>query len=244
MSESTAPDVRDVPAQEALPKLRLRRGRGLLELVTSACVRYRPKRSASELSVGSPYRGASRAESTISLPRVVEQAEKLGFLYLGIYEYAGLFGFIPRDAWVSSNGRVRLSGRRGIATGVEGTMSPYILSTMFDDGTAIVTWGKAPAPIPSSDRVKSCAGTGNLLSDVSTHEAQIEAHLVERGRDSVRVIVAESLADSVAMATYFDVYASSTETRWTIVSTRLLVYGMVVGALFLLARWVLAFGFR
>ncbi len=209
-------------------------------------VRYRPRRGVTKSKELTPYRSAHEKHAAasllgaFSLPRVIEQAEHLGFRYLGQYEYAGLFGYVPRDAWVSTDGHVRLSGRRGNASGVEAAMSPYILTTMFDDGTAIVTWGKAPTPIPSSERVTSQGGTGDLAADMRTHEASVASRLLANEMGSVSILAAESLEDATEMSKYFDIYVTNLDTQWKILGTRAFVYGGLVALVAFVVEWVIA----
>jgi len=217
-----------------------------VRFVSSLFVRYRPRRGLPESKALTPYRAphgkppAASLLGAFSLPRVIEQAEELGFRYLGQYEYAGLFGYIPRDAWVSTDGHVRLSGRRGNASGVEAAMSPYILTTMFDDGTAIVTWGQSPTPIPSSERVTSQGGTGDLAADMRTHEALVASRLLADETGSVSILAAESLEDATEMSKYFDIYVTNLDVQWRILTTRAFVYGSLVALVAFVVKWVIA----
>ena len=179
MGELGPSDPRTVAAK-ALARLE-QEPRTLLQLAATLLLWYRPRhaRAVKDQSPDGPYRSAhggpngdALAERAISLPRIVEQADALGLRYLGQYEFGGLVSFMQRDAWVSSDGFVRVSGLRAKATSVEGTMAPFVLSTMFDDGAAIVSWGERTEVITSSPRVKSRAGTGALTADMASHRSR------------------------------------------------------------------------
>ena len=106
--------VRTVPAQRALLRLR-QEPRGPVRFVSSLFVRYRPRRGLPESKALVPYRtpqgkpAAASLFGAFSLPRVIEQAEALGFRYLS-HTSADLLGYIPRDAWLSTDGHVRGDG--------------------------------------------------------------------------------------------------------------------------------------
>lgn len=145
------------------------------------------------------YREAPAHErGSLSVPRVIQDAAELGFRFVGISAFSGLVGRIQREEWISDDGAVRMSSRRARAAGIEGTMSPYYLSTTFDDGSVILTWGRSPAPIPHTKRLKSRAGTGDLAIDLAEHRREIEQR---QGRTPV---IVDSIDECVALTRHFN----------------------------------------
>ena len=106
-------------------------------------------------------------------------------------------------------------------------MSPYILTTMFDDGTAIVTWGKSKRP--SSEPLTSQGGSGDLAADLRTDEALVASRLLADETGSVSILAAESLKDAADMSKYFDIYVSDIDVQWRILTTRAFIYGSLIG---------------
>lgn len=218
-----------VAATDILPRLRAE-PRGPLRRLAAIFAHYRPSEEAPASATPTLYRVPQpRLRGELALPEVTQQALALGFRYLGTYELAGLFGFLPREAWVSADGRTRLSARRAIAAGVEGTMAAYILTTIFDDGTGIETWAVTPPPVAPSMRAIGIGGTGILDRDLAVHDDAVD--LYAASHPEVRVLFCDSLDESVAMSRYFDHYLSADETVRIVVATRAMAYGGVVAAI-------------
>ena len=73
-------------------------------------------------------------------PELRANAERLGFRWVGSYQFTGQRSKKPlvREAWVDGLGVVRLSLRRALTEDpIEGGMAPYYLSSTFDDGVEI-----------------------------------------------------------------------------------------------------------
>jgi hypothetical protein len=97
-------------------------------------------------------------------------------------------------------------------------MSPYYLSTTFDDGSVVLTWGKSPPPIAGSTGVESLGGTGDLARDCATHRAAVERHLAAMpGRAPLLVA---TVKDCVALSTYYDRCLTTDDVAWAIVRAR------------------------
>lgn len=223
-------------ATTSLAKLRLPR-RGLTRTLASLFVRYRVARRA-EAGEAATYRVSARPTESgqLAVPEVARAAERLGLRYLGVSEFLGLVGFIPRDVWVSECGRVLVSARRATAGGVEGQMSPYIVSSVLDDRTALETYGKSPAPIPSSENVLVLGGRGDLEADVALHltmlKEQMDAH------PEASPVVIHTIDEAVALWNVWDVDIGSLACAEQIVTVRLTAYGAVIGLVFALV-WAL-----
>lgn len=220
----------------AIAKLRLP-NRGVTRSLAGLFVHYRVARRAATGEVAT-YRVSARPNETgrLAQPEVARAAERLGLRYLGVTEFLGLVGFIPRDVWVSECGRVLVSARRATAGGIEGQMSPYIVSSVLDDRTALETYGKSPAPIPSSENVLVLGGRGDLEADVALHLAtlkdQMEAH------PEATPVVIHTLDEAVALWNVWDVDIGSLACAEQIVSVRLSAYGAVLGLVFAMV-WAL-----
>lgn len=220
----------------AIAKLRLP-NRGVTRSLAGLFVHYRVARRAGTGEVAT-YRVSARPNETgqLAQPEVARAAERLGLRYLGVTEFLGLVGFIPRDVWVSECGRVLVSARRATAGGIEGQMSPYIVSSVLDDRTALETYGKSPAPIPSSENVLVLGGRGDLEADVALHltmlKDQMEAH------PEANPVVIHTLDEAVALWNVWDVDIGSLACAEQIVSVRLSAYGAVLGLVFAMV-WAL-----
>jgi hypothetical protein len=119
-------------------------------------------------------------------------AAGLGLRFLGHVRFAGLiplFGPV-REAWTDRDGLVRVSFRQ---------VGPYILTTMFDDGTAITTWSSQVSP-SSNAMLTNRAGTGDLALDYEAHRAAVGEHAGET-RVALRI---SDLATALAMSTHYD----------------------------------------
>jgi hypothetical protein len=113
-------------------------------------------------------------------------AERLGFRYLGRYSFQGAFFRRPqREMWVDREGVVALSMRSDDEF-VARMMSDYILGTVFDDGDAIETYSKSPAPVPSRPRAKTMGGSGDLAADYEMQLAVVRRRCAERAALSIR----------------------------------------------------------
>lgn len=158
---------------------------------------------------------ASPLEATLARPDVLEATRALGMRFVGAYAFAGLEGWVPREGWVSEDGVVRISARSATASGIAGQMSPYFLSTTFDDGSVVLTWGKSPPPIASDARVESLGGTGDLGRDWATHREAVERHVAGvPGRAPVPVA---TLDDCIALSAYYDRCLTTDDVAWTLV---------------------------
>lgn len=112
-------------------------------------------------------------------PKLSGAAEGLGFVHLGRYRFAGLLPFFGpvRDAWTDRDGVVRVSFRRDVPHGpIEATMGAYLLTTNFDDGTAITTSSSQQIDMPPSTLLTNRSGIGDLVADYAAHRAAIAEH--------------------------------------------------------------------
>ena len=131
-----------------------------------------------QLFIGTPYvamRGGGAGETA---GKLADGADVLGMRYLGRFRIAGLIPFFGpvREVWADRDGAVRASFRREAPRGlVEAGMGPYLLTTMFDDGTAITTWSRA-ITFPPNARVTNRTGTGKFVTDYESHRAAIAEH--------------------------------------------------------------------
>lgn len=214
-----------VSVETALAKLP--RPGGLLRALSVFVVRYRIV-SRATASEAAGYRSAPATEQgTLAKPDVLAQASASGLRFVGTYAFRGFTGWIPREGWVSEDGAVRLSARRAHATGLEGTMSAYYLSTTFADGTALLTWAKSPPPIATTPTSESIGGTGDLAVDLATHRAA----LARRAPDAAPAIPAVTVDDCVALSMYYDRFLSSDESISNIVVPRLIMWGGIAAIL-------------
>lgn len=221
---------RMVAAAAALPALESEET-SLLRSASAFFIRYRVHHEVGAddpVTDDATYRDSAKREhpAMIARPEVRARAAALGFRYLGGYEYFSTFGFTQRDLWLSEDGSTRLSGRRASAGGVEGMMSPYILSTVFDDRTSIVTWGGA-SPIASSERVESRGGSGDLDRDAASHREAVRAHLEGEARASVRVLTPSNVKEANALSRYFDVFLVPDAVHLANLRVRIVVYAVV-----------------
>jgi len=233
--ETTA---RTIEATKALARLE-QEPLGWERRVVWAIARYRPRAGAPPSPLGTPYRdGAPTSEAGMVASRGLrEKAAALGYRHLGGYEYLTyFFEYCPRDAYVSEDGLVCLSLRRNAARGVEAKMSPYILSTVLDDGTTIVTWGKPTAGVPSSPRFESRPGTGRLAQDHDDHVAAVRARLDETAHETVRVVEVSSISEMNALSRYSDAYLSPDSIVDILVTRRFMFFAVALLLVALAAR--------
>lgn len=211
---------------------------GLVRALARACVRYKVVAAAPEGAGAAAYRSApERGHGTLATPGVLARAEALGLRFLGTYAFLGLFGWIPREAWATEDGVVRLSARRAAATGLEGEMSTYFLSTTFDDGSVLLTWSRSPAPLASTGAVESLGGSGDLAADLAIHRRALE----RRAEASpARPLVVDSVDDAVLLSRYFDRALTTDAQARAILVPRLVVWGglaaLAIAALAAIAR--------
>jgi hypothetical protein len=131
---------------------------------------------------------------------------------------------------------VLVSARRAAAGGIEGQMSPYIVSSVLDDRTALETYGKSPAPIPSSENVLVLGGRGDLEADVALHLAMLNDQMAAHP-DAAPVVI-HTLDEAVALWNVWDVDVGSLACAQQIVTVRLTAYGAVLGLVFAMV-WAL-----
>ena len=209
---------------------------GLMRAISVAFVRYRVVMRAPVVPDATDYRGSAfKPEGSLASPEVLEHASALGLRFVGVYAFFGAFSWIPREGWVSDDGAVRLSARRSVAGGVEGQMSPYYLSTTFEDGSALLTWARSPSPLASTSRVQSLGGTGNLTDDLATHRAAIE----RRAPDAPRPVHVASVDDCVALSRYFDRFVTTDSELANVVVGRAMVWGGLASVLSAVVVWLL-----
>jgi hypothetical protein len=188
------------------------------------------------------YREApAESGGSLSTPAVLAGARAAGLRFAGISVFWGLVGRIPREEWISDDGVVRMSSRRGQASAFEGAMSPYYLSTTFDDGTVVFTWGRPSPPLPSTERVLSRPGTGRLATDLAAHRRALAQY---QGRvPDVRPVLVGSIDDCVALTRYFELNVATdrqVRTLWLLVlvrwGLRFALFALVVAVALLLWR--------
>jgi len=145
-----------------------------------------------------PYRAEPGGH--VARDDLIRSAEACGFRFLGRYSFSGMWGSRPhREAWVDRHGMVRLSMRAERGGPIATQMSHYYLSTTFDDGSAIVTWSKSPAPLASAPRALSFGGTGELGADYERH--------LEAGRKRCAgraALTVPDLETNMGLSTWFD----------------------------------------
>lgn len=210
---------------------------GLTRAISGAFVQYRVVMRAPVVPDAMDYRGSSfKPEGSLASPEVLEHASALGLRFVGVYAYLGLFSWIPREGWVSEDGAVRLSARRGVAAGLEGMMSSYYLSTTFEDGTVLLTWAKSPPPLPSTTRTESLGGKGDLAADLATHRAAI----ARRAPDAPPPVHVVSADDCVALSRYYDRFLTTDAQLANVVWGRVVIWGglasLVSAVVWLLVR--------
>lgn len=230
--------VPSVAFGEAMPAL-MRERRSLMRWGVALVSRYKAvvPADAAAAPAADAYRRAPEQETSAALakPGVIGSAKREGFTFLGRFAFLGFVSWIPRDAWVDEHGTTRLSARRGVAGGIEGTMSSYYLATLFDDGSVITTWSVSPAPVPSSHRWQCRGGTENLAATHASHLGAIAKHAADTPARPLRV---ESLADFVVAAKYVDVYVVSDGPAASLLVTRVLVWGAMLAAIVAAVGWL------
>ena len=75
----------------------------------------------------------------------------------------------------------------------------YMLATIFDDGTEILTWSHARPMTPSSGGVSSNGGTGWFDDDWKAHGEQVEARMAQ----GATPLAVADLADTRAMTEFY-----------------------------------------
>jgi len=185
------------------------------------------------LVVGRPYvamRGGGAGEEA---GKVADGAEVLGLRFLGRLRLAGLIPFFGpvREVWADRDGAVRASLRRATAHGpIEAGMGPYLLTTMFEDGTAITTWSRATV-LPPNPLAINRTGTGKFVTDYESHRAAVAEHTTETRRP-LRVA---DLETAVAVATAHDTrlspWAFATLARARLVLAATVAVGVVLSIL-------------
>ncbi len=182
------------------------------------------------LFVGRPYvamRGGGAGETA---GKLADGADVLGMRYLGRFRIGGLIPFFGpvREAWADRDGAVRASFRREAPHGpIEAGMGPYLLTTMFDDGTAITTWSRA-ITFPPSTLVTNRTGTGTFVADYESHRAAVAEHTTA----TCRPLRVADLDTALAIATAYDRRISP----WAIV--RIARARLMLLALAMLAVWI------
>ncbi len=208
---------------------------GVMRSLSKFVVRYRVATRAPAADAGSYRTAGYKPEGSLAFPSVLDHASALGLSYVGTYEYRGYGGWIPREAWVSEDGDLRLSARRRQASGIEGAMSQYYLCTIFADGTGIITWAKSPPPVPPNERVQSLGGSGNLETDIATHRAAI----ARRPEGAAPIVASLTVDDCVDLSTFHDRFMTTDEVLSSIVSPRVFVWLLLVTSAALVA-WLIA----
>lgn len=154
------------------------------------------------LVIGRMYVAMSGGHAADVGGKQVAGAEVLGMRYLGRFRIAGVIPFFGpvREAWVDRDGAVRASFRRAIPHGpIEAGMGPYLLTTSFDDGTAITTWSRK-LELPPSEFVTNRTGTGKFVDDYDSHRAAVAAHTTATRRP----LHVADLETALAIATFYD----------------------------------------
>ncbi len=146
-------------------------------------------------SLYAPARG-----EPVALNGFREQAERAGFVYAGVYTFAGLVGRPTRERWIHPSGLASLSMRSAGGGPVERTMSRYYISSTFDDGSAIVTWSKAP-PLSDTSRAQQRAGKEHIANDYAAHIDAVRAHAEER---QLRVLRIDDLDTALRASLWYD----------------------------------------
>jgi hypothetical protein len=218
---------------------KLPRPRSLARSLSLVCVLYRVKSRAKDAVPPIDYRSsAEKPEGTLASPDVLQRASELGLRFAGVYEFLGLVSWIPREAWLTEDGEVRVSARRGKAGGFEGGMASYYLSTTFDDGKVLVTFSKA-SPLTSSERSVCMGGTGDLATDLGRHREAIARAMKES--PSIRPITVTSVDDAVALSVYHDRFAISDAELGGLLNVRLYGWGGMAAIAAAIAWAVLRF---
>ena len=111
---------------------------------------------------------------------IVGDVDASGATLLGVLEaHTGLGGPLVMLCFASLAGRARLVVHRraesfGLIEGQENDYDvDYSLSTLFDDGSAVTTWGKANPLSGESERYESRPGVGRVAQDVAAHAAAV-----------------------------------------------------------------------
>lgn len=203
---------------------RLPRRSGFARAISRLVVIYRVRSRAKAPVAPIDYRGsADTTEGTLASPDVLRQTSELRLRFVGVYEYLGLFGFIPREGWLTEDGEIRVSARRDKGDAIERAMSSYYLSTTLDDGRVIVTFASPRPALSSSDRAEIIGGTGDLATDLARHREAVARVL--RESEGVRPIVASSVDDCVALGIYHDRFATTDAELANILNLRLYGWG-------------------
>lgn len=214
---------------------------GLMRSLARAGVLYKVVQRAPEAKAPIDYRGtAPRPEGSLASPDVLQKAAALGLRFAGVYAFFGLVGWIPREGWVTQDGDVRVSARRQKGGPLEGTMASYYLSTTFDDGAVIITWSKSPPATPSSERVESIGGSGDLAADFATHRAAIERRL--SATPDLRTIPAVTVDDCVLLSEHHDRFATTDAALTNMLMVRVYAWGglaaLLAAVVWALSRYV------
>lgn len=210
---------------------------GSMRWLSKFVVRYRVATRAAATDAGTYRTAGYKPEGSFAFPSVLDHASRLGLRFVGTYEYRGYGGWIPREAWVSEDGDLRVSARRQQASGIEGAMSQYYLCTIFADGTGIITWAKSPPPVPPNERVQSLGGSGNLETDIAAHRAAI----ARRPADAAPIVASLTVDDCVDLSTFHDRFMTTDEVLSSIVTPRLFLVAVFVASAGLVAWLVVHF---
>lgn len=217
---------------------KLPRPRSLARSLSRVCVLYRVKSRAKDAVPPIDYRSSTeKPEGTLASPDVLQRASELGLRFAGVYEFLGLLGWIPREAWLTEDGDIRASARRDKAGAFEGAMASYYLSTTFDDGKVLVTFSQPRPSLSSSERTEIIGGTGNLAADLTGHREAV-ARIVSAS-PRVSPITVATVDDAVAMSIYHDRFATTNAELAGILNVRLYGWGGIL-ALAAAAVWALA----
>ena len=182
---------------------------------------------------GEIYQPLPPTAERITGKEVMRVAERLGFRFLGVYTMMGLVPYVRprRERWVDPTGVVVMSARRGSAHGpVEATMSMYLLSTLFDDGTAVTTWGKS-VHVPSGPRTIERGGTGELDFDYASHLEAVR-EMCKKGKKALTV---SDLATTLALANYYERFLRP-ESITSIMTTRFMLLALIVFGIWQVVR--------
>ncbi len=199
--------------------------RGFLRSLSRVVVIYRVASRAPNVREAMDYRATAETPAgTLASPDVLKKAAELRLRFVGVYEYFGLVGWLPREAWVTDDGVARLSARRDKAGPIEEAMSSYYFCTTFDDGTAIVTYSKPEPPIATSERSESQGGTGDLVADLDRHKKAVERRLL--ATPDIHPILVETVDDCRALSVHHDRFACSDQSLSSIFSIRLFGWGV------------------
>lgn len=117
-------------------------------------------------------------EPGIANPAISRAATALGLKYVGVAEERGLFIRIRKDVWLEPERTVQLHSRHRRFRD-HAPHSVYHFSTYFQDGSCVLTWSHPPQT-PSTDRLASRAGTGDLGRDLDDHRAATKDWAAQR----------------------------------------------------------------